>query len=127
MVSEQLENKIQNKKNNLWWLLIIVLIAAGVFANYYFSSIAWPIRLAGWIVLSCIAVIAFLCTAAGKKVFVFAKEARVELNKIFWPTRQETVQTTALIAGLVVLTSVILWGLDTVLLWAVNWLTGQHG
>ncbi len=54
----------------------------------------------------------------------FAKQARIEMRKVVWPTRQDTVRATAIIALLVLVTALILWGMDSVLLWFIGLLTG---
>lgn len=107
------------------WMLIIILITGGIVANYYFANIAGALRLAGWIILACVLIGLFYLTIDGKRLFKFANEAKVELYKVVWPNRQETVQTTMIIAGLVIFMSLILWGLDSLLLSAVNWLLGR--
>jgi len=109
------------------WGLIVLLIAGGVFTNYYFSTIAWSIRLAGWLVLVAILALIVFQTNTGKRFWVFVKESRVELYKVVWPTRKETTQTTLIITVLVILVAILMWGMDTVLLWIINWLTGQRG
>ncbi len=109
----------------LKWILIVALIIAGLWANYYYSEIDWPIRLAGWIVLACIALGIASQTAVGRRVWDFTKDARNELRKVVWPTRQETIHTTMIIVGMVVIMALILWGIDSALLSIVGWLTGQ--
>ncbi|MEC8716811.1 MAG: preprotein translocase subunit SecE, partial [Pseudomonadota bacterium] len=42
-------------------------------------------------------------------------EARVEIRKVVWPTREETTQTTLVVLALVFVMSLILWGLDSLL------------
>lgn len=113
--------------DSLKWGVIVLLIAAGLWANYHFSQVEWSLRLAGWIVLACITVALVLQTGAGSKAWLFVKQARGELRKVAWPTRQETIQTTMIIVGMVVLTSLILWGIDSILLWIVELLTGPRG
>ena len=66
-------------------------------------------------------------TQKGRHAWSFAKDARVELRKVIWPTRQETVQSTMMIVVVVVVTALFLWGIDSVLLWAVGFVTGQRG
>jgi preprotein translocase subunit SecE len=119
-----IDNLQRPKPNNFLWVIIAVLITAGVVANSYFSSVAWPLRLSGWIVLVIIMVLLAFRTAAGKKFWSFAKEARIELRKVVWPTKDETTRTTMIIAALVIFVSLILWCVDTLLLMAVNWFTG---
>ncbi len=62
------------------------------------------------------AVIAFQ-TSQGRKAWDFIQEARMELRKVVWPTRQEVIQTTLLIIAMVVITSLLLWAVDSFLLW----------
>jgi preprotein translocase subunit SecE len=126
MEQQIIENKQQPTKQNtgvLYWVLIGILIFGGIILNNYFKDVAWSLRLAGWSILSCIVVFLFYLTREGKRLFTFAKEARVELHKVVWATRQETVQTTMIVVALVILMSVILWGMDTVLLWLVGLIT----
>lgn len=113
--------------NRLTWLAVIALTCAGIFANHYFGETAWAVRLAGWVVLSCVILLIAVQTVEGKKILAFAKEARVELRKVVWPTREETVKTTMIISALVVAVALLLWGADSILLWAVGWLSGQGG
>ncbi len=113
--------------NKLKWLTVIFLLAAGIVANYYYGQIAWPLRLLAWLLgLPVVALIAFQ-TQQGKLALNYIRESRLELRKITWPTRQETVQTTFIIAVMVVIVSIALWGVDGVLMWLIGWLTGQRG
>lgn len=109
------------------WLVIAVLIAGGIVANFYFSSFSLAIRLVGWIVMAAILVGLALQTNFGKTSWNFIKEARMEMRKVTWPTRQETVQTTLVVVAMVVVVALILWGIDTFLLWGVGALTGHIG
>ncbi|HVY53296.1 MAG TPA: preprotein translocase subunit SecE [Gammaproteobacteria bacterium] len=113
--------------NKIMWLLVTLILAAGIVANYYYSQVAWALRLVAWLVGLPIVTLIALQTKQGKQALEFIKEARVELRKITWPARQETVQTTFIIAAMVVILSIVLWGVDGVLMWLVGWLTGQRG
>jgi preprotein translocase subunit SecE len=106
------------------WVVIALLIAAGVWANYRYSEVEWALRFAGWIVLACVVLAIAYQTNAGRQAWEFSKSARTELRKVVWPTRQETIQTTIVIVVLVVLMALILWGIDSFLLWAMGWFTG---
>jgi preprotein translocase subunit SecE len=64
-------------------------------------------------------------TALGRLVWSYLVGANVERRKVVWPTRQETVQTTLVIAVFVLLASLLFWGLDSALLWGVQKLTGR--
>lgn len=116
-----------SKRDIVLWLLIAILLGAGIGAYYYFNQIAWALRVAGALVLVCILIAIASQTTQGKLVWKFSKEARGELRKVVWPTRQETIQTTMVIVALVIVMALILWGVDSILLWAVSWFSGQRG
>jgi preprotein translocase subunit SecE len=111
--------------DKLKWAIVLALFVAGFWANYQYAQIDWALRLAGWIVLACIMLGVALQTGFGKRAWIFSKEARAELRKVFWPTRQETVQTTIMVVVMVIITALLLWGIDSILLWLVTWLTGR--
>lgn len=120
---------MQDKSSFDWikWLAVFLLFAAGLFANSYYSAQPWPLRLLGWLALLGIITAIVLQTRQGKVAFNFVRESRAELRKVFWPTRQETMQTTLFVAAMVIILALILWAIDGGLMWAIGWLTGQRG
>jgi len=102
--------------DKLKWLVVVLILAAAVAGNVYFAhQFSAPIRAAGVIVLVIIAVlIAVTTTYHGAKGYKFIKDARMEMRKVVWPTRQETVQSTVMVIIIVVITALILWGVDSV-------------
>lgn len=64
-------------------------------------------------------------TEPGRGFWGFLVGARAELRKVVWPTRQESLQMTLMIAVVVLITSLLLWGLDSLLLFAVKAITGR--
>lgn len=106
------------------WVGIVVLVAIGVVANLYFSYVALAMRVAAWIVLFAVLAVVALQTTHGRKFFNFTKDVRMELRKVVWPERQQTIQTTGLVIVAVVIFALILWAIDSSLLYAVNALTG---
>ena len=64
-------------------------------------------------------------TLLGKALLGHITGARTELRKVVWPTRQESVQTTLMIAVVVLIMALLLWGLDSALLWGVETITGR--
>jgi preprotein translocase subunit SecE len=126
-MASRIENQNETRFNWLKWSLVAVLIVSGLAANYYYSELQWPLRLLAWLFLLGITAAVAFQTSQGKQMIEFARESRMELRKVVWPTRQETVQITLLIAGVVVLLALILWGIDGVLLRLIGWLTGQRG
>jgi preprotein translocase subunit SecE len=66
-------------------------------------------------------------TEMGRSVWGYLIGARSELRKVVWPGRQESVQATLMIAVVVLITALLLWGLDSALFAGVRLLTGQSG
>ena len=62
-------------------------------------------------------------TAAGKNMWGYVRGSQVELRKTTWPTRQESLQATLMIAAVVLLFALMVWGLDSVLLYGVKLVT----
>lgn len=56
-------------------------------------------------------------TEPGQRFFTFAREAVGETKKVVWPTRKETVQTTAMVFVFVLVMSAFLWLTDKSLEW----------
>ncbi len=111
----------------LKWLITVVLILAGLIGNHYYSEVSLPLRTLGW--LSVLVVAGFVAsrTQKGRWFVEFFRDSRVELRKVIWPTRQETVQTTLVVVVMVIILALILWGMDGILVWLIGWLTGQRG
>jgi preprotein translocase subunit SecE len=103
-----------NRLNGLKWALVVLLIAAAVIGNIYFGADSIAIRATVLIVVGVIALVVAANTAQGGRAWGFIKEARLEMRKVVWPTRQETVQTTAFVILIVVITALLLWGVDSV-------------
>lgn len=95
------------------WLLVVAIVAAGVVGNSHFSAESILYRALALLVLAAIAVFVALQTAKGVAIADVVRGALVELRKVVWPTRQETNQTTLIVIAVVIVTSFILWLLDT--------------
>ena len=97
----------------------VALVALGVWGYYWLADNA--------LVLRVLAVIAGLLAAGavawwsepGRQFAVFAGESVGEVKKVVWPTRKETVQTTAAVFAFVVVMAVFLWMTDKVLEWVL--------
>ena len=119
-------------KNNrfldgILWLLVLAMLVAGVGVNYQYQMVSVSLRIIAWIVLVIIVLAVALLTTQGRRVLKFTKASRGELRKVVWPTRPEVVQMTMIVIALVIVLSLIIWGLDSFLLWAIGLLTGQRG
>ncbi len=121
------KNKTTSPLDNIKWIFVALLILSGIVLNQYYVSEPLSLRLIAGIVLSALCVGILLTTVRGKYCLDVARAAHLELRKVVWPTRDEVVQTTFIVIGMVFIVSMILWGIDSVLLWGVGLLTGQRG
>jgi preprotein translocase subunit SecE len=106
----------------------VVFVVAAVAAFYYFSeAIPLVYRVVGLLIVVLAVVGLMLTTSIGKSIWLFILEAKQEVRKVVWPTREETMRTTLLVFAMVTIVGLILWFLDMFLFWGVRLLTGQGG
>lgn len=110
--------------DSLKWLLVVVLVAVGVGGNMYFAGHSLLYRVVALLVLATAALFVALQTAKGAEFWKLVKEAKVEIRKVVWPTRQEATQTTLIVFAFVLVTALILWGLDTLVGWLASRILG---
>ncbi len=110
--------------DGLKWLVVVVLVVAAVGGNIYYAEQSLLYRVLGLVAMALVAAFVAVQTAQGAAFWKLAKEARTEIRKVVWPTRQESTQTTMIVVGFVLLMSLILWGLDTLLGWLVSLVIG---
>ena len=108
----------------LKWLVVAALVVVGVVGNQYFSAEPILYRVLALLFVSAVAGLIGLQTSKGQAFWVLAKEARVEIRKVVWPTRQETTQTTLIVVAVVLVMALLLWGLDSLLGWLVSLIVG---
>ncbi len=113
--------------DKLLWGLVFTILVGLVAGNYYFSHLSLLLRVVGFILLGGLAVGIALKTLAGQKVWLLWLDAVQEVRKVYWPTRQETMQITFAVLAMVVAMGVLLWTADFLLLRLVKWLTGHWG
>ncbi|CAG8871412.1 Protein translocase subunit SecE [Pseudomonas fluorescens] len=106
------------------WVAVVALVVVGVVGNQYYSAAPILYRVLALLALAAVAGFVALQTAKGKSFFVLAKEARAEIRKVVWPTRQETMQTTLIVVVVVLVMALLLWGLDSLLGWLVSLIVG---
>jgi preprotein translocase subunit SecE len=111
-----------NTKDIFPWFAVVIVTAAAFFCTYYYAF-SGPIQSIIWLVWLLLTLFFAYLTSLGKQVLQFAQESKVELLKVVWPTRQETIQTTTIVIVMVTLTGFILWGVDSVMMWAVAKIT----
>ncbi|MCT9823385.1 preprotein translocase subunit SecE [Pseudomonas veronii] len=105
-------------------LAVVALVVVGVVGNQYYSASPILYRVLALLALAAVAAFVGLQTAKGKSFAVLVKEARTEIRKVVWPTRQETTQTTLIVVAVVLVMALLLWGLDSLLGWLVSLIVG---
>lgn len=120
------EDYVEGRLDWLKWLVAVTLLLAAMVGNHYYSEISMLWRTAAWLVILAVAGFVASTTQKGKWAVEFFRDSRMELRKVVWPTREEVTQTTIVVAVMVVILALILWGMDGILVWMIGWLTGQH-
>ena len=113
-------------KDTALLLLAVALAVGGLVAFYYFSP-DYNVLVRTLILLGSLVAAAFIgySTAPGKELAGYVTGAyRIELRKVVWPSRQESLQATLMIAVFVVIFSLILAGVDWLLNMSVKALIG---
>ena len=103
----------------------ILVLIGGIVAFYHYGHLGLLYRVLGVLFSIFVSVGLLLTTAMGKEFLGFLVEARTEVRKVVWPTRQETVQSTLVVVALVFLVGLLLWTLDAALYWGISLMTGQ--
>jgi len=109
-------------------LAVAVLLVAGGIAGYYVLStqpawLRWLCVVAGLL----LAAVVVAVSAYGTSLKQFFIDARAELRRVVWPTRQETGQVTLAVFIFVIVAGVFFWLVDLGLAWATRALSGQGG
>lgn len=96
-----------------------LLVAAGIAGYYVLGESAQILKILAILAgIAAGAAVGWL-TAPGKRFAAFTSEAVVEAKKVVWPTRKETIQTTAAVFAFVVVMAVFLWVSDKTLEWVL--------
>ena len=111
--------------DSLKLLASVGILIAAIAGFYIFEDQAVWIRLLGMLALTGLAIFIAVQTEKGRGLWRFANQAQIEVRKVVWPTRQETLQTLLIIAVAVLLTSLFLWAVDSFLSMIVLYATGQ--
>ena len=125
-----MDTKVEREATFLDTVKLIAAIAilfGGIGAYYYYPDASILLRSVGVLVSAGLGAFVALQSAQGQSLWRFIQASRVELRKIVWPTREETIQTTVAVLIFAVLMGVFFWLLDLFLLFVTSRLTGQGG
>jgi preprotein translocase subunit SecE len=107
----------------------LALLIAGIAGFYYFENwqgepVSLFLRVVGLLLVAGLATVIALTTMSGKRLVGFMKDSRMEVRKMVWPTRNETLQTTLMVMVIVLVLAIFLWIVDSLLGWGVKTLLG---
>jgi preprotein translocase subunit SecE len=122
-MSENTENS-SNPLDMLKWLVALGLLAGIVAANHFLTELS--VFYIALIAVAAVGIAGYIAstTQKGSAFITFAKESKVEVRKVVWPNRQETVTTTMIVLAATVIMALILWGLDGIIVELVSYITG---
>jgi preprotein translocase subunit SecE len=106
-------------------LLSVAILLGSIVAYYYFVDESLLLRSLGVLAAFILGVWVAMQSAQGRTLWGFIQGSRVELRKVVWPTREETVQTALIVLAFTSIMGVFFWLLDTFLLWFTRFITGQ--
>ena len=118
------EEVVSNKLDSFKLLLAIAVLILGIVGFYYYEAESQLYRVLGVVFTSMVAIAISSTTRMGQGLIGFAREARMEVRKVVWPTRQETVQTTFMVIIAVIVIGIFLWLVDMLLAQAIQMVTG---
>ena len=107
------------------WLVAAAIVAASIYGFYYFEdqTFTW-VRMLGVVAALAAAAGISATTEKGRAFAQFMKAANIERQKVVWPTRPETVQTTIVVLVVVVIVGIMIWIIDWIFSQLISWLVG---
>jgi preprotein translocase subunit SecE len=105
----------------------VAVFFGGIVGYYFFSEASLLWRVLG--LLACLFAglgIAFT-TVQGRQLWEFIQGSQIELRKVVWPDRRETLNTTLIVLGLTAVVALFFLMVDAILLKLTQFVTGQGG
>ena len=111
------------------WLVAIALLIGSALVNQHLPAYWAPandIWVRVGVILACIVVALGLlyATHQGKSFVRLLQDARIELRRVTWPTKQETITTSWQVLLVVIIASLVLWCFDYGLGWFIKLIIG---
>ena len=120
----ELSNKeISSTLDTLKMASAVAILLSSVFSFYYFAELSVLIRVLVVIFSVILSLMIFFSTQRGIIFWDFIQGSRVEMRKVVWPTKQETIQTTLTVFVFVLVLGIFFWLLDFLLLYITTSIT----
>ncbi|MEN9886633.1 MAG: hypothetical protein RL758_1211 [Pseudomonadota bacterium] len=99
--------------------LSIALVLGALVAYYLLGKQGPLVQWAGLLLALAAAVAVFFTSESGKQLAAFGREAWRETQKVVWPARKESLQTTGYVFAFVFVMALFLWLTDKTLEWVL--------
>jgi preprotein translocase subunit SecE len=109
--------------DNIKLFIAVIVMMAAIALFYTFDEYSTLLRVLGLLTAAGLSLFIASRTQVGSSMLSYVGDTQVEVKKVVWPTRQETLQTTLIVIVMVTIVALLLWGVDSVLGWAVRALT----
>ncbi|PPI86647.1 preprotein translocase subunit SecE [Candidatus Pantoea edessiphila] len=106
------------------WIIILTLLLTAIVGNCYYQETKLYLRIIALMILVVISIFILLSMKTGKTALIFIRESKAEMKKVVWPSYQETFRITVIVIAVTILMSLLLWGLDNILVRVVSFITG---
>ncbi len=97
------------------WFIVVGIAALMIWGNQYFSDVLFIYRVIGLLVLTGLMLYVASRTVKGGDFLALARNSRLEMKRVVWPTRQEAMQTTLWVLLIVALSCFLFWLLDALI------------
>ena len=115
-MTDTTENSVADK---IKLVVAVALVVSGIAGYYLLAAQSIVLRILAVVAGIAAGVAVAWTSTLGQEFVVFAREALVEVRKVVWPTRKETMQTTAAVFAFVVVMAAFLWVSDKTLEWVL--------
>ena len=96
-----------------------LLVIGALVAFYLLTSQGAVAQWGGLVAGLVLAAVVFFTSESGKRLIGFGRYSWREVKKVVWPTRKETLQTTAFVFAFSIVMALFLWLTDKTLEWAL--------
>lgn len=118
------EEVVTSKLDSFKLLLAIVVLLLGIAGFYYYEAESQLYRVLGVLFSVMVSAAIISTTRMDQNLIGFARDSRMEVRKVVWPTRQETLQTTLMVIVAVIIIGIFLWLIDMLLGRIIQMVTG---
>ncbi len=122
-MAKKASKKLENSKT----INIIAIVAISIFvaslAMFYFNPFGFTNTLYKVLLLLfgvVVAAVVFLSSEQGNNFKIFLTQTKIELRKVVWPGRDDTIKTTGIIIVMVIIAAIFLYLIDIFWTWIVS-------